>query len=66
MHCRKVKRILQYHMPNNFLSPEKFTHHVMLLFFPFRDEKQFLSGCPPLCQNKLREQLVQDFENGTK
>ena len=66
MHCQKVTRILQYHMPNKLLYPEKFTHHVMLLFFKYRDEKQFLSGCPPLYQNNLREQLVPDFENGNK
>ena len=53
MRCRKVGRILRYHEPNEFLFPEKFAHHLMLLFFPFRDEKQFLSGCPPLYQNKL-------------
>ena len=25
-------------MPNKRLSPEKFAHHVMVLFFPLRDE----------------------------
>ena len=38
----------------------------MLLFFPFRDEKQLLSGCPPLYQNKLQEQGVQDVVNKNK
>ena len=66
MCCRKVRRILRYHVPNKLLSPEKFAHHVMLLFFPFRDEKQLLSGCPPLYQNKLQEQGVQDFVNRNK
>ena len=37
-----------------------------LLFFTFRDEKQLLSGCPPLYQNKLQEQLVQDVLNRNK
>ena len=48
MHCRKVRGILRYHVPNKPLSPEKVAHHVLLLFFPFRDKKQLLSGCPPL------------------
>ena len=39
MRCRKVRRILRYHVPNELLSPEKFPHHVLLLFYPFRDEK---------------------------
>ena len=32
MRCRKVRRILRCHMPNKLLSPEKFAHHVLLLF----------------------------------
>ena len=53
MRCRKVRRILRYHESNKLLSPEKSAHHVMLLFFPFGDEKQLLSSCTPLYQNKL-------------
>ena len=66
MRCQKVRRILRYHVPKKLLSPEKFPHHVMLLFFPFRDEKQLLSGCPPLYQNKLQEQGVPDVVNRSK
>ena len=66
MRCRKVRRILRYHVPNRLLFPEKFAHYVMLLFFPFRDEKQLVSGCPPLYQNKLQEQGVPDVVNRNK
>ena len=66
MRCWKVRRILRYHMSNKLLSPEKSAHHVMLLFFPFRDEKQLLSSCTPLYQNKLPEQWVQDVVNRNK
>ena len=45
---------------------EKFAHHVLLLFYPFRDEKELLSGLPPLYQNKLQEQGVQGIENINK
>ena len=38
----------------------------MLLFFLFRDEKQLLSGCPSLYQNKLQEQGVQNVINRNK
>ena len=64
--CQKVRQILRYHTPNKLLSPEKFAHHVILLFFPFRDAKQLLSGCLPLYQNKLQEQGVQDVVNSNK
>ena len=53
-------------MPNKILLPEKFPHHVMLLFFPLRDEKQFLSSCPPLHQSKLDEQGALDAVNRNK
>ena len=39
MGCRKGRRILRYHVPNKLLSPEKFAHHVLLLFYPFRIKK---------------------------
>ena len=45
-----------YHVP----------HHVLLLFYPFRDEKELLSGFPPLYQNKLQEEGVQDVVNINK
>ena len=62
----KVRTVLQYHVPNKLLSPEKFAHHVLLLFYPFRDEKELLSGFPPLYQNKLQEQGVRDVVNTKK
>ena len=37
-----------YHVPNKYLFPEKFADHVLLLFYPFRDEKT-------MYQNKLQE-----------
>ena len=40
MQCRKVKPILRYHVSNELLPPENFFHHALLLFNPFRDEKE--------------------------
>ena len=65
MRCRKVRRILQYHILNKLLPPEKFAHHALLLFNSFRDEK-FLSGFPPLYQNKLQKEGFQDVVNINK
>ena len=48
----------EFHAPNKLLSPDKFAHHVLLLFYPFRDEKELLSGFPPIYQNKLQEEGV--------
>ena len=66
MRCRKVRRTLRYHVPNKISHPKQFVHHVLLLFYPFRDKKELLSGLPPLYQNKLQEQGVQDIVNINK
>ena len=61
MRCRKVRRTLRYHVPNKISHPKQFVHHVLLLFYPFRNKKELLSGLPPLYKNKLQEQGVQDI-----
>ena len=66
MRCRKIRRNLGHHVPNKLLSPEDCTHHVMLLFYPFSDENELLSDCPPLYQYKMQEQGVQDVVTGNK
>ena len=61
--CRKVWRIIRYHAPNKHLPPEKFAHYVLPLFYVCRDKKELLSDFPPMCQNKLHEQGIQDAVN---
>ena len=53
-------------MANKLLATEKFSHHVLILFYPFRDEKEWLSSFQPLYQSKLRKQGVQAVENMNK
>ena len=50
-------------MINKLLAPENFVHHVLLLFYTFRDEKELLSGFP---LNKLRGQVVKAVVNMNK
>ena len=64
--CRIVRQILRYHVLNKLLSPEKYAHVVMLLFFSIQRRKQLLSGCPSFYQNKLQEQGLQDVVNWNK
>ena len=66
MRCPKIRRNLGHHVPNKLLSSEDFIHHVMLLFYPFSDENELLSDCPPLYQYKIQEQEVQDVVTGNK
>ena len=44
MRCRKVRQNLRYHVSNKLLSPEKISHHVLLLLHSFIDKKELLSG----------------------
>ena len=62
----KVRGILWYHEPNNSLYPGKYAHHLLILFYPFWDEKDLLSGCFSLYQNKLLEPGVQTMANSNK
>ena len=66
MHCQKVRRIFHYYVPNRLLSPEKFAHHAILLVFPIKDEKGFLSDCPLLYQISLQGKRYQDVLNTNK
>ena len=42
MRCRKVRRVLRYHTPSKHQYPEKYAHHLLLLFYPFRSENELL------------------------
>ena len=45
-------------MPNKLVASENVSHHVLLLFYPFGDNKELPSGFPSLCQNKLGQKGV--------
>ena len=66
MLCPKIWSILQCPVPSKLTSPEQFPYQVLLLFYPFRYEKELLSNCPPLYQNKLQEKGSQDVVNMSK
>ena len=66
MGCRKVRRVIWYHMPDILLYPQKYAHPFLPLFYPFREEKILISRCPPLYQNKLLESSAQTVVNSKK
>ena len=37
---RKVPYVLKYHVPNQHTHPEKYAHHLLLMYFPFRNENE--------------------------
>ena len=50
--CRQTACVLQYHIPNKETHPEEYAHHLLFMYFPFRDEQELLSGSPPSYQSK--------------
>ena len=42
MKCRKIKAVTRYHTPNKRKEPEKYFHHLLMLYFPWRDEQELL------------------------
>ena len=54
---------LQYYVPNKETKPEEYAHHMLFMYYPFRDEKELLSGNPPTYASKLSEPGVIDLVN---
>jgi len=63
--CRKVPKVLRYYTPSKHKSPEKFAHHMLMLFYPFRSEENDLktSGSYVL---KLNEPEINEIVNRNK
>ena len=40
--CRNSKCVLRYHVPNKHIRPEEYAHHLLFMFYPFRDESDLL------------------------
>ena len=61
MKCRKVRAVVKFHVPNKRKDPEKFFHHLLMLYFPWRDELADLTGKDQTFASKLCEPEVQSF-----
>ena len=44
MKCRKVKAVIRYHKPNKAKEPELYFHHLLMLYYPWRDETSLLGS----------------------
>ncbi len=40
--CRKIKAVIRYHTPNKRKKPEKYFHHLLMLYFPWRNEQELV------------------------
>ena len=62
--CRKVPAVLRFYTPNKDKNFEIFAHHLLFLFFPFRNELN--GGDPGTYANKLSQPGVLDIVNENK
>ena len=59
MKCRKIKAVIRYHTPNKRKEPEKYFHHLLMLYLPWRDEQE-LFGEDQTYISKFYEPDVQE------
>ena len=55
MKCRKVKAVIRFHKPSKTTDPEKYFHHVLMLYFPWREESDLIEMMMKYFQNYLQE-----------
>ena len=64
--CRQVKLVLRYHVPNRHKNPEKYAHHVLFMFYPFRVESELCRTTSGTYMEKLLDSVVQAVINENK
>ena len=42
MKCRKLKAVVRFHTPSKTTAPEKYCHHLLMLYYPWRQESDLL------------------------
>ena len=57
MKCWKVKAVIRFHKPGKTTDPEKYFHHVLMLYFPWREESDLI-GPEGTYASKLHDPLV--------
>jgi hypothetical protein len=65
MKCRKIKAVIRYHTPNKRKEPEKYFHHLLMLYFPWRNEQE-LFGEDHTYISKFYEPDVQEVVQRNK
>ena len=58
MKCRKVKAVIRYHTPNKTKEPEQYFHHLLMVYYPWRQETELL-GNEQTYMSKFYEPEVQ-------
>ena len=64
--CRKVKAVLRYHVPNQHKRPEEFAHHILFMYYPFRNETELCQSDSETYMEKLLNLEVRNIVNENK
>ena len=59
MKCRKIRAVIRFHTANKQKEPERFFHHLLMLYFPWRNEVLDLTGPDNTYASKFFETGVQ-------
>ena len=66
MRCRNVKKVLRYHIPNPVVNAEAYAHHLLMFFYPFRNESDLLCEENLTYVSKLNDEEVTNIANRNK
>ena len=58
--------VLRYHVSNKHKYPKQYAHHLLCLFYPFRDKSALLPECDGTYTSKLIEHHVLEVVNRNK
>ena len=57
MKCRKVRAVIRYHTPNKTKEPERYFHHLLMLYYPWRNEAELLGTDESYASNRMHHEL---------
>ena len=63
---RGKKCVLRYHVPNRLKKPEAYAHHLLFMFYPFRNERDLNATLSKTFAEKLLERGVMETINRNK
>ena len=64
--CRKVRSVLRYHVPNRHKKTEQYAHHLLFMFFQFRNESELCCTPSGTYMEKLNEAKILTIVNENK
>ena len=64
--CRKLKAVLRYDVPNCNKYPENYAHHLLFMYYAFRNEQDLRADNSGMNTEKLNEAGILDIINANK